>query len=57
MSKLITKTIKIKSNTMPPNLNFIEEEIAKRGLNSIRWSIVKVENNTLTINVSASIQS
>ncbi len=53
MNKIISKTIKIKSNQMPPKVDFIENEIKKRGYEPIRWAIVDVVDNKLIINLSA----
>ena len=52
MNKIISKTIKIISDTMPPKTSFIEEEIIKQGINPVRWAIVKADKNELTLNVS-----
>ena len=53
MNKVISKTIKIKTNTIPPSVDFIENEIKKEGYKPIRWAIVDIEENILTINLSA----
>lgn len=52
MNKVISKTIKIKSEIMPPKVSFIEEQIAKSGLEPLRWAIVEINQNELTLNVS-----
>ena len=52
MSEVISKTLKIKSPTMPPNVDFIEQEIFKNNIEPLRWAIVEVEENELTISVS-----
>ena len=49
---IITKTIKIKSNKLPPDVDFIINEIKAQGLDPVRWAIVEVMENELTINVS-----
>ena len=53
MSKVISKTIKIISPQMPPRVDFIEQEIQKLNLDPIRWAIVEIEENELTISFSA----
>lgn len=55
MNKIITKTIKITSNKMPPDVDFIENQLKEMNLNPIRWAIVDIQGNTLIINVSAQI--
>ena len=55
MDKVISKTIKIMSQEMPPRVDFIEKEIIKNGLEPLRWAIVDVENNMLTLNISGRI--
>lgn len=52
---VISKTIKIISPNMPPSVEFIENEIEKQGIEALRWAIVKVNNNKLTISVSGRI--
>lgn len=55
MNKVISKTIKIKSPTMPPNSDFIEKEIEKNFIEPLRWAIVDVKDNELTISISGRI--
>ena len=55
MNKIITKTIKILSDKMPPDVDFIENQLKEMNLNPIRWAIVDIQKNTLTINVSAQV--
>ena len=52
MNKIISKTFEIVSAVLPPKNNFIEEEIKKQGITPLRWAIVDVQNNTLTISAS-----
>ena len=52
MSEVISKTIKIKAENLPPEVDFIESEIIKSGLEPLRWAIVDVKNNELTLSVS-----
>ena len=52
MSEVISKTIKIKTDKLPPEIGFIEEEIIKSGFEPLRWAIVDVEDNLLTLSVS-----
>jgi len=49
---IISKTIKIKSEKLPPDVDFIISEIKKQGLDPVRFAIVEVEGNKLTISVS-----
>ena len=52
MSEVISKTIKIKADKLPPEADFIEQEIIKSGLEPLRWAIVDVTDNELTLSVS-----
>ena len=52
MSEVISKTFKIISPQLPPNVDFIEKEIEKQGLEALRWAIVDVVGNELTISAS-----
>ncbi len=52
MSEIISKTIKIKAKALPPKVEFIEAEIIKSGLEPLRWAIVEVSNNEITLSVS-----
>ena len=52
MSEVISKTIKIKTEMLPPNVEFIEQEIIKSGLEPLRWAIVDVKDKELTLSVS-----
>ena len=40
---------------MPPSVEFIENEIEKQGIEALRWAIVEVNNNELTLCVSGRI--
>ena len=51
-SKIISKTIKIKCDKLPPEVDFIENQIKLQGLNPVRWAIVEVNNYELTLSVS-----
>ena len=55
MGEIISKTIKIISPNMPPNIDFIEKEIEKQGIEALRWAIVEVSKNELTICASGRI--
>ena len=52
MSEIISKTIKIKTPVLPPDTEFIENEIKRQGIEVLRWAIVEVENDILTLAVS-----
>lgn len=52
MNKIITETIKIKCDTLPPKVDFIEKEIKRAGFEVLRYSIVDVKDNELTLSVS-----
>ena len=52
MSEVISKTIKIKAEKLPPEVDFIEKEIIKVGLEPLRWAIVGAEGSELTLSVS-----
>lgn len=55
MNKVISKTIKIKTLSLPPKIDFIENEIKKNKIEPLRWAIVDVDNNILTLSVSGRI--
>ena len=48
----MSKTIKIKTEILPPEVDFIETEIVKSGIEPLRWAIVDVKDNELTLSVS-----
>lgn len=50
--EVISKTIEIAVDKLPPKSNFIENEIRNRGIEPIRWAIVDINDNTLTLSVS-----
>ena len=52
MSEIISTTIELISPTLPPSVNFIEAELLKKQMNPIRWAIVKISENKLTLSVS-----
>ena len=52
MNEVISKTLKIKSPKMPPSTDFIEKEIKNINLEPLRWAIVDIEGDILTISVS-----
>ena len=52
MNEVISKIIKIISPVMPPEVNFIEQEIINNGIEPLRWAIVDINNNELTLSVS-----
>ncbi len=52
MSEIISKIIKIKTPKLPPDTDFIENEIQHQGIEALRWAIVEVEDNVLTLAVS-----
>ena len=57
MSEVISKTIKIKADKLPPDIEFIEAEIVKSGIEPLRWAIVDVDDDILIISVSGRIIS
>ena len=52
MDEIISKTIKFKTPKLPPEVGFIEQEIEKQGIEALRWAIVDVKENELTLCVS-----
>jgi len=50
--EIISKTIKITTDKLPPSVDFIENEIKKHNINPIRWAIIDIQNNILTLSVS-----
>ena len=52
MQEVVSKTIKIKTDKLPPDIEFIEKEIKRSGIEPLRWAILDVEENVLTLSVS-----
>ena len=52
MSNVISKILKIATQNMPPKVDFIEQQIKLNKIEPIRWAIVDIEGNNLTISVS-----
>ena len=52
MAEIISKTIKINSPKLPPEIDFIENEIKNQKIEPLRWAIVDIKENTLTLSVS-----
>lgn len=52
MSEIISKTIKIIIDKMPPSVDFIEKEIIKNKIEPLRWAIVDIKDNELKLSVS-----
>ncbi len=50
--KIISKTIKIKSDKLPPEVDFIEAQIRAQKFEPVRWAIVDVKDNEFTLSVS-----
>ena len=51
-TSIISKTLKIKSPKLPPEVDFIIQEIRKQNLEPLRWAIVEVQDNEITLSVS-----
>ena len=52
---VISKIIKITSPIMPPDIDFIESQIEAQGIEALRWAIVNVNKNELTISASGRV--
>ena len=52
MSEIISKTITIITDKMPPSVDFIEKEIIKNKIEPLRWAIVDIKDNELKLSVS-----
>lgn len=52
MSKVISKTLYVKTPKLPPDIDFIEKEIQNSGIEPLRWAIVDIKKDILTINAS-----
>ena len=55
MNKVVSKIIKIKTQNLPPKVDFIENEIIKNNIEPLRWAIIEISNDELTISVSGRI--
>ena len=53
--EVISRTIKIEAQTMPPEVKFIEKKIEEHGIEPLRWAIVDINGNELTLCVSGRI--
>lgn len=49
--EIVSKIVEIKAK-VPVNNNFIENELAKMGIIPLRWAIVNVESDNLTISLA-----
>ena len=49
--EIISKLVKIETD-LPTSTEFIEAELKKMGINPLRWAIVGVEGNILTISLA-----
>lgn len=52
MKQIISKIIQIKTDKLPPSVDFIELEIRKNKIEPVRWAIVECKNNILTVSIS-----
>lgn len=50
--KMADKIFKIKTDKLPPSVDFIENEIKQRGIDPVRWAIIDVKENMLTLSVA-----
>jgi len=49
--EIISKLIEIEAN-LPTDNDFIESKLREMGIEPLRWAIVKVEGNILTVSVA-----
>ncbi len=52
MEEVISKTLKIQTPILPPDVDFIEKQIESSGIEALRWAIVDIKDKTLTLSVS-----
>ena len=52
MEEVISKTLKIQTPILPPDVDFIEKQIESSGIEALRWEIVDIKDKTLTLSVS-----
>ena len=52
MSEVNSTLIKIKSPIMPPKVDFIEKKLLEMNFPPVRWAIVDIVDNELTLSVS-----
>ena len=50
--KIVDTIIKFKSDVMPPKNSYIEEKIRQYGIDPIRWAIIEINENELTLSVA-----
>jgi len=51
-NKIISKTIIIKVNSLPPETEYIEAQIKAQGIEPIRWAIIDINDNNLVVSTS-----
>ena len=49
--EIVSKLVEIDAR-LPVDNDFIESKLAEMGINPLRWAIVKVENNILTVSLA-----
>ena len=52
MNKIISKTVEFEADELPPSVDFIENKIREFNIEPLRWAIVDVKGNKLTVSVS-----
>ena len=52
MSEVVSKIIKIKTPIMPPKVEYIENKIIENNIEPLRWAIIDVKEDLLTLSVS-----
>lgn len=55
MNEVISKTVKIKTPILPPEVDFIEQKIIEENIEPLRWAIVDIKDDILTLSVSGRI--
>lgn len=56
MNEIISKLINIEAN-LPVDTDFIESKLREMGIEPLRWAIVAVYNNILTISLACEIET
>lgn len=49
--EIVSKLIEIEAD-LPINSSFIETKLKEMEINPLRWAIVKIENNLITVNLA-----
>ena len=50
--KIVDRILKIKTPKLPPENAFMEKSIKEAGIDPIRWAVIEVEGDILTVSAA-----